>query len=79
MTTCSHTTIVLLPEKKNILRCLHCHLAIRAEELGDSYCPECYEADGNKRYDFEKIEVKEAETDRYRCEDCGAIIESEKQ
>ncbi|MEN8264583.1 MAG: hypothetical protein ABFR82_14095 [Nitrospirota bacterium] len=79
MTTCSHTTIVLLPERKNILRCLHCHLTIRAEELGGSYCPECYEADGNKKYDFEKTETKEPETDRYRCENCGAIIESEKQ
>jgi rubredoxin len=53
-------------------------LTIRAEELGDSYCPECYEADGNKKYDFEKIETKEPETDRYRCEKCGAIIESKK-
>ena len=79
MNPCSHKTLVLLPEQKNILRCLHCHLTIKAEELGGSYCPECYESEGNKKYDFKEIEVKKTETDRYRCEDCGAIIESKRQ
>ena len=77
MTSCNHSKLVLLPEKKNLLRCRHCHLQIKADELGGNHCPECFEADGNKRYDFEEVAVKETGTDRYRCEKCGAIIESD--
>jgi hypothetical protein len=51
-------------------------LKIKPDELGESYCPECFEVDGSKRYDFEEIAAAAAEIDRYRCEDCGAIIES---
>jgi len=77
MTSCDHSQLVLLPEKKNMLRCRHCHLTISPDELGKGYCPECYEADGRKQYDFEAIAPEETETARYRCEGCGVIIESE--
>ncbi len=76
MTSCDHSTLILLPDKENMLRCRHCHLKIKPDELGESYCPECFEVDGSKRYDFEEIAAAAAEIDRYRCEDCGAIIES---
>jgi Zn finger protein HypA/HybF involved in hydrogenase expression len=76
MTTCRHMNLVLIPEEKNKLRCRHCHLVITPEELQGSYCPECYEAYGQKRSDFEEIEAGENEKTRYRCEDCGVIIEA---
>ena len=75
MTTCRHMNLVLLPVEKNKLRCRHCHLVITPEELQGGYCPECYEAYGQKRYDFEEIEAENEKT-RYRCEDCGVIIEA---
>ena len=77
MTSCSHSTLTLLPQQKNRMRCRHCHLTIRADELGDSYCPECFEAEGQKRYEFEEVAAVESGTSRYRCEECGVIIESE--
>jgi hypothetical protein len=30
-------------------------LTISADELGASYCPECFEVNGTKRYNFEEI------------------------
>ena len=79
MTFCNHTKLELLPEEKNRLRCQHCHLTIKADDLGDNYCPECFEMYGEKRYDFEKIEVVKTNIARYRCEVCGVIIESGQQ
>ncbi len=73
MTTCRHANLLLLAENKNRLRCTHCHLTIKAEEIGGDYCPECYESQGKRRYDFE--EVKNEGAVRYRCEECGAMIE----
>ena len=67
--------LVLINEEKTKLRCRHCHLVISPEELKGSYCPECYEVHGIKRYDFEEIKTGEEGKTRYRCEDCGAIIE----
>jgi hypothetical protein len=52
-------------------------LTIKADELGDGYCPECFERDGSKRYEFEEMEAAEGKITRYRCEECGVIIESE--
>ncbi len=77
MTSCRHMNLVLLPNEKNRLRCRHCHLTISADELQGSYCPECYEASGRKLYDFEEIEAGEQEKTRYRCEQCGVVIETE--
>jgi transposase-like protein len=51
-------------------------LTIIVDELGEGYCPECFEIDGKRRYEFEEIKAEERNTARYRCEDCGAVIES---
>ena len=77
MTSCTHNTLVLLPEKKSRLQCRHCHLTITSAELGDSFCPECFEIHKEKRYDFDEMDAEEPNTARYRCEECGVIIESE--
>ncbi len=58
-----------------MLRCRHCHLTIKADELGGGYCPECYEINGKKQSDFEEVAAEETTRVRYRCEDCGLIIE----
>ena len=60
-------------ENENRLRCRRCHLTIKADELDGGFCPECFEGDGRKNYDFEEIETEK--TVRYRCEDCGALID----
>lgn len=76
MSACSHTTLELLPGKKKKVRCRHCHLTIESEELGEGCCPECFEVDGSRRYDFEELETAEKDNIRYRCEECGVIVES---
>jgi len=76
MVSCSHTALELLPERKHTIRCRHCHLTLDAEELGDGGCPECYDRLGERRYDFEEIKMPAGSAARYRCEECGAIIES---
>ncbi|HOO91115.1 MAG TPA: hypothetical protein PLA74_09875 [Syntrophales bacterium] len=77
MTTCRHLALVRLPEKKNMLRCRHCHLTIDPDELGGGYCPECFEVRGRKYYDFDEIEAPDKGKIRYRCEECGVIIETD--
>jgi len=69
--------LVLLPDEKTKLRCRHCHLVITPEELQGGCCPECYETQGRKLYDFEETGAGDIGKTRYRCEDCGAIIEVE--
>lgn len=76
MSTCGHSRLVLLPAEKGKLRCRHCHLTIRADELDGGHCPECFEADRTKRYEFEEIIAERPGASRYRCEECGVIIES---
>lgn len=76
MNTCKHHHLELLPENKKRVRCLFCHLTIKADEVGDGFCPECFEAHGIKRYDFEEIEAQDSGMARYRCEDCGVIIDT---
>jgi hypothetical protein len=51
-------------------------LTIAGEELGDGFCPECFETSGTKRYEFEQLATTESGGARYRCEECGAIIKS---
>ncbi|MBW1642347.1 MAG: hypothetical protein JRI53_09975 [Deltaproteobacteria bacterium] len=77
MNTCSHANLIQLPQPEKKLRCQHCHLTIKADELKQGYCPECFEMNGDKRYEFETIDVKEPAATQYKCEDCGVIIESE--
>ena len=71
---CQHQELVLLtpPDKK--LRCRYCHLIIGEKELGDGNCPECFEVSGMKRRDFEPVEPEGEAAARYRCENCGTII-----
>jgi hypothetical protein len=75
MDSCTHKNLVLLPEKKEKLRCNHCHLTIDAGEVGSGYCPECFEAEGQKRYDFQPVISESVSFVRYRCEECGIQIE----
>ena len=75
MTDCHHHHLTLLPAPTGRLRCRHCHLTITADELGSNPCPECYETEGVKRYDFEQVDSEAPPSVRYRCEDCGALIE----
>ncbi len=77
MTSCKHAKLELLPERKNRLRCRHCHLTIEADELGDGYCPECFETGGKRRDDFEEIEALGKGSARYSCEECGLIVEND--
>jgi predicted RNA-binding Zn-ribbon protein involved in translation (DUF1610 family) len=75
--SCRHQNLVLVIENKNKVRCSHCHVTINKEELETDYCPECWETEGVKRRDFEKVEEKMSGASAYRCEDCGAEIETE--
>jgi hypothetical protein len=74
MVPCNHTTLELLPEPKKRLRCRSCHLTIGVEELGEGYCPECFEVSGNKQYEFEELGPLSGAVVMYRCEQCGVII-----
>jgi hypothetical protein len=73
--SCRHQNLVLAKENKNKVRCTHCHLTINREELDNDFCPECWETDGVKRRNFEKVEEKKSGTGAYRCEDCGSEID----
>ncbi|HQP32250.1 MAG TPA: hypothetical protein PLB81_13065 [Deltaproteobacteria bacterium] len=77
MTDCRHLNLVVLTAAHEKMRCRHCHLTISADEMPDGFCPECYETRGRKRFDFEKIADPDHSRTRYRCEDCGAIIEAD--
>lgn len=77
MTSCRHLTLVMLPEEKAMLRCRRCHLTISTDELNERHCPECFEEHGRKSYDFEHIDAPSTKRIRYRCEQCGVIIETE--
>ena len=75
MASCNHNNLLLLSLKKARLRCRSCHLTITKNELGDGYCPECFEMKGKKQYDFEAVEETEKGKTIYRCEDCGVKVE----
>jgi len=77
MTSCKHGNLVLLPGQKKRMRCKHCHLTIKVDDLEKEYCPECFEVHGKRWYDFEEVEEDLSETTQYRCEDCGLIINGE--
>ena len=76
MTPCRHATLELLVERKSTMRCRRCHLTMAAEELGDGYCPECFDISGTKHFDFEELAHTGSQGSRYRCEDCGILISS---
>jgi len=73
--TCTHQTISLIKaDTQERLRCRHCHLVITSDELGNSYCPECFETTGKKNNSFEPVAPIASEKVRYRCDSCGIII-----
>ncbi len=76
MHSCRHNNLLQLPEAGKKLKCTHCHLVINENELNGGYCPECFEINGDKRYNFETQEVEKSTITKYKCEDCGVIIES---
>ena len=76
MASCAHTNLTQLPEPEKRLRCRHCHLTMAAGDLKEEFCPECFENSGEKRYDFESLETDTSSAVKYRCEQCGVIIES---
>jgi|RhiMetdeSRZDD1v2_1073273.scaffolds.fasta_scaffold184203_3 hypothetical protein len=41
------------------------------------YCPECLATNKTKRYDFEDLATGDSGSPRYRCEECGILIESQ--
>lgn len=75
MAECRHLKLILLPVEESRLQCVKCHLTIKPKELKEEYCPECYEISGRKQYNFKEIPVVKTEIAKYRCEDCGIIIE----
>jgi len=77
MTSCEHKNLVLIKKPEGRLRCRHCYLTISDEELESDFCPECWETNGVRRRDFEKIVEKDRDTDSYRCEECGILVEPE--
>ncbi len=73
MEPCKHTTLTLV-QADTKQRCRECHLVLSKEELGDSYCPECFEASDRRNYDFEEVDDGSEGKARYFCEDCGAEV-----
>ncbi|MBA3027226.1 MAG: hypothetical protein FP816_00200 [Desulfobacteraceae bacterium] len=73
---CRHKNIRVIIENTQRLRCRHCHLTLKEEELAGGYCPECFETRGTKQYDFEEVPMADGGTVRYRCEDCQAWLDT---
>ncbi len=74
MDECRHANILIINQNTDRVRCRHCHLTIKAEDLDDGYCPECFSERGIRRSDFEKIVSVDKAPAQYRCEDCGAML-----
>jgi len=75
MSSCAHKNLVLLRKTGGKVRCRKCSLVISAHELNGGFCPECYEVNRERCYDFETVAEQGDDVTRYRCEGCGAIIE----
>ena len=73
MPECRHANLLVVADKAARLRCRHCHLTLKEADLKDGYCPECLEATGRRRKDFDKIEPDTKKV-QYRCEDCSALL-----
>ena len=73
MSSCQHKTLVLLKSKPR-KRCQHCHLTLSADELGEGYCPECFETQGRKRFDFDEVQETENDHPQYVCDECWVRI-----
>ena len=77
MMLCRHNNLLLIKKSGKRLRCRHCYLTIRSDELESNFCPECQENDGIRRMDFEEIVESESDDYTYRCEECGILIKFE--
>lgn len=77
MSECKHQNLVFLAPPKDRIRCRHCHLTLKRDELTKRYCPECYEAEGIRRSDFEEVEEPKTDKVQYSCEDCGLLISTD--
>lgn len=77
MSNCTHRNLLLITQPKNRIRCRHCHLTLKPDELKQRWCPECYESSGKKRTDFEEVIEAKSSGAAYLCEDCGAFISVE--
>ena len=75
MSSCKHQNLTLLNPEADKLRCRRCHLTIAKNDLPQGYCPECYEATGVRRFEFDEVAESAASKVQYRCEDCGILIE----
>jgi len=75
MPECSHQKMTLLLPKAGRLRCRKCHLIISVDELKGGFCPECHAATGERRYDFEEVVAEKEDRTKYRCDECGEVIE----
>jgi len=75
MKDCRHQKLHLITAGKKRLRCRKCHLTISSDELDKPYCPECFEIHGKEYSDFEEVEAPEKGGVKYRCEECGIIID----
>ena len=76
MDGCKHLKLVLIKPETDKLRCRRCNLTISRKELDGDFCPECLEVRGERHDDFEEISPDEATGTYYRCETCGAVIET---
>lgn len=74
MPRCRHRHLTLLAPSGKRLKCRHCHLTLKPDELEGGYCPECFEVDGKRRYDFDEIVGADTGLTRYRCEACGLVV-----
>lgn len=75
MRNCRHSMLNLIGDSRRRLRCRRCHLTIAEEELLNPWCPECHEAEGKEYRDFETVDTPGAGGVKYRCAECGIIIE----
>ena len=78
MQACRHQRLTLLmPSTEVRLRCRRCHLTLAEDEAAGGPCPECLEATGVRRADYERVEITTRQTARARCEDCGLLMDAE--
>jgi predicted RNA-binding Zn-ribbon protein involved in translation (DUF1610 family) len=79
MDQCPHDVLVLVSEKTKRVRCIHCHLTLSPEELGQGYCPECAAERGVRHREFEEVEEPLDKTVRFQCERCSLLIERDEE
>ncbi|MEJ2154471.1 MAG: hypothetical protein P8X96_03995 [Desulfobacteraceae bacterium] len=74
MQKCRHAHLIVIRDVGQRLRCRFCHLTLKPDELVHGYCPECFESAGQKRDAFDEVPKSGQGETRYRCEDCGVVL-----